>query len=354
MGLGKSKILSQGAAGGIVGTDNFNTVTYTGNGSTQSITGVGFQPDFVWVKERSATGQHSIFDAIRGATKRLDSSSNSGQSTATSSLTSFDSDGFTFGNESGNNNGVTNVAWCWKAGGATTSSNSSGTITTTTTVNQAAGFSILTYNGASNATSDTSDNGGGYYSVGHGLGVAPSLVFVKKTNNVGGWYVGGTALSSSGTNGNHLVLNTATAQVGQANILWGGAQTFNATTFGLGGWDVVNRNGDSYVAYCFADIAGFQKFGTYVATGSAGSPTVTTGFQPRFVMVKNLDKNQEWIIVDSARNNGANSLRPDSTAAENTAGDNAITLNSNGFTIAVSGSGVNYQSGDDFLYWAIA
>jgi len=353
MSLGKKKMLSQGAAGGIVGTDHFAPVLYTGNGSTQTITGLNFKPDMVWLKSRTASFPHYITDVIRGTGNVLRPSESDGQSSG-DGVSSFDSNGFKVSGGGSNQNSGSYVAWCWKAGGATTSSNSSGTITTTTTVNTAAGFSILTYNGASNATSDTSDNGGGYYSVGHGLGVAPSLVFVKKTNSVGGWYVGGTALGSSGTNGNHLVLNTATTQATQSNILWGGAQTFNATTFGLGGWDVVNRNGDSYVAYCFADIAGYQKFGNYVATGSAGSPTVTTGFQPRFVMVKNLDKNQEWIIVDSVRNNGANSLRPNSVAGENTAGDNAITLNSDGFTIAASGAGVNYQSGDDFLYWAIA
>lgn len=332
MSLGKRLIDIGGGSSGPVGTDNFNTVLYSGNSSTQSITGVGFQPSFTWVKVRNATGQHSLFDAVRGATKRLDSSSSGGQVTASSSLTSFDSDGFSFGNEAGNNSGENYVAWNWKSGAASNIAGSStGVSAASRSTNADAGFSIVTYTMSSSIIA-----------VPHGLNSAPKMAIVKRTDSSSSWFLYNTVASGKGRgflNGTDAFDNS-------------GMPTFGATNFTLQDSDPFSSG--SVVVYFFAEVTGYQKFGTYQATGSAGSPTVTTGFQPRFVMVKNIDRSQEWIMIDSARNNGANSLRPDSTGQENTNGDNAITLNSDGFTIAVSGSGVNFANGDDFFYWAIA
>ena len=221
-------------------------------------------------------------------------------------------------------------------------SNTDGTITSQVSANVYAGFSVITYNGATNATADTSNNGGAYWSVAHGLGAAPDLVFVKKRNGAGGWYVGGAALGSTGANGNHLVLNDSAAQVGEANILWGGSQTFNATTFGLGGWDVVNRNGDSYVAYCFKSISDYSKVGSFVGTGTSGN-FVYVGFQPRFVLVKPIYADS-WRIVGF---NGTYELRPNSSGAESN--NNVLTINPTGFTLNTADA----NSGN-VMYLAIA
>ena len=194
-------------------------------------------------------------------------------------------------------NGQNYVAWNFKAGGAAVA-NTDGIISTQVSANTTLGFSVITYDGATNATADTSNNSGTYWNVAHGLGATPDLVLVKKTNAAGGWYVGGAALSSTGINGNHLALNDSAAQVGEANILWGGSQTFNATTFGLGAWDVVNRNGDSYVAYNFTSISGYSKVGTYTGTGVAGEAgsLVNVGFLPQFVVVKRTDAVNSWVV----------------------------------------------------------
>ena len=341
MSLGK-RLISTDSAGGVVGTDNFNTVLYTGNGSTQPITGVGFQPDLVWNKIRSTAGDHNLTDSVRGAQKALNSNLTSAEANQSPLGITFQSNGFTAIDNSGggagvNGSGRTYVAWCWKGGGSA-SSNSNGSIPSQVSANPAAGFSIATYTGnnTQNAT------------VGHGLGIEPKLVIIKRLDVPNSWWIPLPILGSN----QFMEFSTAAATTDSQYQYTQTTDIFKFTSSSQSAQ--YNASGGSYVMYSFADITGYQKVGTYVATGSAGSPIVTTGFQPRFVMVKNLDKNQEWIIVDSARNNGANSLRPDGGAAENTVGDNAITLNSDGFTIAVSGSGVNYQSGDDFLYLAIA
>jgi hypothetical protein len=243
---------------------------YDGTPTNVSFVGTSFQPDFVWIKHRTNTYYHALFDSVRGIYPLHSNTTGAEDTAGILTLGSYDSNGFTTGNDNGttNGNGDSYVAWCWKAGGAAVS-NTDGSITSTVSANQDAGFSIVKYDGATNATTDTSNNGGSYWNVGHGLSSPPEMVIVKKTNNAGGWYVGFN-LSGVGSFdiGSHLVLNTTAAKVDTtSDILWGN-QNPTSTTFGLGGWDVVNRNGDSYIAYCFHSVDGYQKVGSYTG-GSA-------------------------------------------------------------------------------------
>lgn len=356
-------------------TRNFATVLYSGDGGNKSISTVGMKPDLVWVKQRTSPSRnHIISNSISSAnitnSLAFTSSNNNereytGGEASGTYIRSLDSNGFSVGSSNFTGaSGEDYVAFCWRAPDSET--NTSGTINTTVKKNVDAGFSILTYTGASNATADTSNNGGGYYSVGHSLGVAPALVIVKKTNSGGDWYVGGTALGSTGANGNHLVLSTSAAIASESNILWGGAQTFNATTFGLGGWDVVNRNGDSYVAYCFADITDYQKIGTYNGTNGVGTNTISTGFEPSFLLVKNVSAGNSWNIFDNKRspsNNREISLFANLSAAEfdyTTGGASSLGLQffSTGFQFVATNNGnrgeVNGATNQTYIYLAIA
>ena len=370
-----------------VGSENFDIVTYTGTGNAQSTNSlsnqsgtINFAPDLVWIKSRSNGTSHELNDSVRGQVSRLFSDSTSAQGTIANGFLSLDSNGFSL-NGAGSGGEVnalnrTYVAWCWKAGGAPTATNSAGAgnvptagsvkidgadsttalagiiAATRISANTDAGFSIVSYAGASNATADASNNGGAYWSVGHGLGATPDLVIVKKTNDAGGWYVGGAALGSTGSNGNHLVLNTSAAQAPESNILWGGGQTFNDTTFGLGGWDVVNRNGDSYIAYCFKSIIGYQKVGTYLGNGPTGQP-IPTGFEPSFLLIRKADDSQSWIMLDNVRdpsNPKTKTLLADTNGIETVTTQN-LSFTSTGFTL--SNFHVN-DSGTTFIFLAIA
>jgi hypothetical protein len=235
----------------------------------------------------------------------------------------------------------------WKAGG-TAVSNTEGSITSSVSANPDAGFSIVKYDGATNATTDTSNNGGSYWNVGHGLSSPPEMVIVKKTNAGGGWYVGFN-LSGVGSFdiGSHLVLNATAAKVDTtSDILWGN-QNPTSTTFGLGGWDVVNRNGDSYIAYCFHSVDGYQKVGSY--TGNRPTDVVIdTGFAPRFVMIKCNASGESWTVVDSSRED--NLLHPNTSGAEQSY--TGVSLTSTGFT--VHDSGLSNTNGATHIYLAIA
>ena len=368
MSLGKKKILSQGAAGGVVGTDNFNTVIWS-NGVNQHqspITGVGFQPDLVWIKMRTAGQNHVLTDSVRGVTKTLESNTTDGEETVAQGLTAFNADGFALGNDDRfNHDERSGVAWNWYAPTAETNNAGSNgaTIASTIKKNVDAGFSIVSYNGATNATSDGSNNSGVGWNIGHGLSVAPSLIIIKKTNNTASWYVGADGISSNPWttgNGEHLVLNETSGKSspGGSTKIWNSAPT--TTTFNVGGWDVVNRNGDSYIAYCFANIAGYQKAGSYTGDSAPSHPIYTTdngqsggtnGFQPRFVIMKNTANGYSWIMQDSVR--GASKfLYPNLNNSEVTSSTHITSFDSNGFTLG-SSVDVNY-SGDTYIYLAIA
>ena len=337
--------------------DNFGIVLYTGTGSSQSTNSlnsqsgtIDFAPDFVWIKERDGNDAHFLQDSVRGSTRTLYSNSTDADFDETQGVTSFNSNGFTLGTYQGMNNLNNNfVAWVWYAPTAESIGASGTRIASTVKKNVDAGFSIVSYAGASNSTADTSNNGGAYWSVGHGLGATPDLVIVKKTNAAGGWYVGGQVLGSTGTNGTHLVLNDVAIKANESNILWGGSQTFNDTTFGLGGWDVVNRNNDSYIAYCFRSVDGYQKIGTYTGDGQA-TKDISTGFQVRFVIIKATNAATGWIMYDSAR--GRNSGFEANTSAAEFTTTNLINFLVDGFSV----TNLNHENtlNKEYIYLAIA
>lgn len=270
---------------------HFDVVTYTGTGAAQSITGLSFQPDLVWCKRRSGSGQHHcLVDSVRGAANYLSSNSTGEENWdgGTSGLT-FTADGFDVSATSRHSNDTshTYVAWCWKAGGAAVS-NTDGTIPSMVSVNQAAGFSIVSYTGtATNAT------------VGHGLEVAPKLAIIKGCTNLGGstmqWDVWHTGLATD----EYLVLNSTDGKASAPNV-WNGTIP-NASTINVGDAAAVNAIGDQYIAYCWAEIPGFSKFGSYTGNGSADGPFVHCGFRPRWVMVKVADAVNDWTLLDSGR-----------------------------------------------------
>jgi hypothetical protein len=267
----------------------FNTVLYTGNSSTLAVTGVGFQPDWVWGKCRSTALSHRFFDAVRGVTNRLISNNTSAE-TSESGITAFNSDGFTLGSDQGLNFASdTYVAWNWKANGAG-SSNTAGSITSTVSANTTSGFSIVTYSGQSAAGT-----------VGHGLGVVPSMIIVKsRSNSSYGWAVWHSAFTQS----EYILMDTTDAK-GTASNYWNSSAPSTWTSaFGIGTEPkYVNNSGDTFVAYCFAEIAGYSKFGTYTGNGSADGPFVYCGFKPAFVMAKVYSGSaNQWLMTDDARN----------------------------------------------------
>tara|TARA_B100002019_G_scaffold131577_1_gene113044 strand:+ start:4328 stop:6727 length:2400 start_codon:yes stop_codon:yes gene_type:complete len=321
------------------GTEYFNTVLWTGNSSTQAITGVGFQPDFVWGKARSVGYAHNLFDAVRGATKSLVSSSTAAEITL-SGLTSFDSDGFTLGsNLDLNLTTHTYVAWNWLAGGSS-SSNTDGSITSTVSVNADAGFSIVSYTGTgANAT------------VGHGLNEAPEMVIVKDRDRTTDW----SCMAQYANNGNgHLGwirLNLTNAWA-TTSILWNNTAP-TSSVFSIGTYDYVNYSGSDYIAYCFSSVEGYSKIGSYTGNGSTDGTFVFCGFSVQFVLVKRSDSTDSWQIHDISRapfNPSDKYLLPDSSGAEGTA--TTVDFLSNGFKLR-SSSNLN-NSGGSFLFMAFA
>ena len=320
--------------------DYFNTKLHTGNGAEQAITGVGFQPDFTWIKKRNGTAVHYLFDAVRGATYFLNSDQNYANQDNAQSLKSFDSDGFTLGTMAGaNNNSDTFVSWNWRAGAGQGSSNTDGTINTTyTSVNTTAGFSISQYTGTgSNAT------------IGHGLGVAPKMVLVKRTNTTGNWTM--YHIGSGATK--YLYLNQTAAEASASGIWNDTAPT--SSVFSVGTDGEVNASGSTYIAYCFASVKGFSKFGVYYGDASADGPFIYTGFKPGLIILKRAgNAGNNWNMIDSVRNpsNDVDKiLFPSSNDAEVTT--TVADINSTGFKIRLTSSGWNHNQ-DKFIYMAFA
>lgn len=326
---------------------HFDVVTYTGTGAVQSITGLGFQPDFVWIKRRNGIGTPVLSDSVRGPTKQLFSDRVDFEQTSSEFVTSFDTNGFGLGpSEVGtgdtNTSDGTYVAWCWKAGGAAVA-NTNGTITSQVSANQAAGFSIVSYTGtATNAT------------VGHGLGAAPSMVFIKPRSGVTDhWSVWHQALGS----GYILYLDLTNA----VNV-WGSGQYLltsvpDASVLHLGTNQGTNQSGSDYIAYCWAEVPGFSKFGSYTGNGSADGPFVHCGFRPRWVMVKRTDGVGTWSIWDTDRdlsNPMVRALYTNSSGAEdNDPGDLDLDVTASGFKIR-NAFAYNNASGGTYIFAAFA
>ena len=314
--------------------NSFNTVLYTGNGGTNPISTVGFKPDFTWIKQRSGTRWHELFDSIRGVTKRINSNVADAQGTASTSLTSFDTNGFTLGNDlDGNENGQTFVAWNWKGSGIT-DTNTDGTITSSVSANKEAGFSVVRYTG--NASPST---------VGHGLGKPAELILVKVTSASASW-----AVYSEPTGINkYLELDNAGLSSNYSNY-WGPAAPTNSVFGVVDGNFNNNSSGATLIAYCFASIPGYSRVGSYIGTG--GSLTVYVGFEPSFVMIKRTDADGNWVIVDDKRANGDNRLYANLSNAEDAGQGESFT--STGFSPRQSSTNDTNISGGTYIYLAIA
>jgi hypothetical protein len=327
------------------GSEYMNAVLYTGNGGTQTVTGVGFQPDFTWIKSRSGADNHNLFNAVVGLPNRLFSNLTNAENTTAGTLTSFNSDGFSVGSISDvNANAVTFVGWNWKANGAGVS-NTAGTITSTVSANTISGFSIITYTG----------NGIDGATVGHGLGVAPSMIIIKnRTDSASAfWCVYHRSAFVSGADPNVLYLNSTQAQTDDTNV-WGSSPDFNSTTFKLGDYNGSNGSGDSLVAYCWAPIAGFSAFGSYTGNGSTDGPFVYLGFRPRFILIKRSSDIDDWFMYDTARSpyNPMNFVLSPNSSAADTATTNPDDL-SNGFKLRSTSGGTN-ASGSTYIYACFA
>ncbi len=328
-------------------SDNFKAVLWTGNGSTQSITGVGFQPDFVWLKNRSQNGYAPrIFDSSRGATKRLQSSTTAAESTDSTSLTSFDTDGFTVGSDIYVNNNNNNfVAWCLKANGGSTSSNSNGSITSTVQTNNTLGFSIVKYtgNGTSGAT------------IGHNLGAVPHMFIVKRIGGSGtwNWRVYHKDMDASSPEDYNLPLNDSAAKYDRTE--WNDTDP-TSTVFSVNNHGSVNENSQDYICYAFTSKTGFSKFGKYTGNGSDYGPIVETGFEPAFIMIREVDQINNWNIYDNKRTttNPRNiQLQANLNDAESTNASIQVDFLSNGFQCKGSGGGLN-RNNSTFIYMAFA
>ena len=321
------------------GSEYFKTKLYTGDGSTDNpITGVGFQPDFVWIKERNDNGSHQLYDAVRGATKRLESNNNTGETTITNGLKSFDPDGFSLGNYSnGNQLNITHASWNWLAANGT-STPSGGTIASTVSANPTAGFSIVSYTGTGvNAT------------VAHGLNVAPKMVIVRKRSAAGGWIVGH---SSIGWN-NYIAIEDGAA--GANSTIWQDTAP-TSTVFSVGTNTTVNGSSATFIAYCFAEVEGYSKFGSYTGNGTdEDGPFVYTGFAVSWLLVKKSSGTGDWYISDNKRNTyNAVTGRIDANTSDIENTNNPwVDFLSNGFKIRDYDGSWN-ASGSTFIYAAFA
>ncbi len=318
----------------------FNTKLYTGTGSSNALTGVGFQPDFTWIKSRSDALSHALFDAVRGTTKVLNSNANTAEYTNTDTLTAFGSDGFTVGSNTGvNASGETRVAWNWKANGQG-SSNTDGSINTTyTSVSTTSGFSISKYVGTGSAAT-----------VGHGLGVVPKMLMIKDLSAATDWTIYHVGVGNT----KRLVLNTTGAQEDDASFFNDTSPT--SSVFSIGSSSAVNLSGRNYICYAFAEKKGYSKFGSYKGNGAADGTFVYTGFKPAFILQKLITSGSTgWGMFDSTRspnNVSKNMILANSNAVEDTGNAGAIDFLSNGFKWRTTDSWFNDSNENIFMAFA--
>ena len=320
--------------------DYFNTKLTTGTGSSQAVTGVGFQPDWIWGKRRDSSGNNSLFDSVRGITKGLESNGTGAEFTSTDYYSSFDSDGFTIAAGSsgaGNGSSQTAVQWCW-LGANGTASNSDGSITSTVSANTTAGFSIVSYSGSTNST----------FTVGHGLGAVPKIFILKKRSSSGtNWVMYNANLG----NDKRIQLNNTDASASTTGF---GSTDPTSSVFTVANGSTTGADGQTYIAYCFAEKKGYSKFGRYTGNGDANGTFVYTGFKPAWVMVKRTDGANSWIIMDNKRTI-SNPMGEELKAEDNSAGNVATRWDqlSSGFKLRNTGAAVN-GSGAAYIYMAFA
>ena len=326
---------------------HFQTLLWTGNDSSRSLTNTGnsnLQPDWIWTTSRSNGYNNGMFDSSRGANKELTSNTNNAEATLTTGVSAFNSNGFSFSGAAYNTNGYTFVGWQWKANGGTTTTNDAsatgvGTIDSVYQANTTAGFSIVTYTGTGSAGT-----------IAHGVGTTPHWVLVKnRSTGDRQWY-------------NQHIKNSS-ASKGQTLSTTGAEQTLSAvfgdtrassTVFTVGDNNSINDSGDDYVAYVFAPIQGYSKFGSYTGNGNADGAFVYTGFKPAWLMIKRIDSANHWLMFDIKRdinNVGEKWLRADTNDAAST----GIYWDglSNGFKARTNDPIIN-ASGGTYIYMTFA
>ena len=328
--------------------DFFNTVLYTGNTSTNAITGVGFQPDVCWFKDRVSVYNHVLQDAVRGVTKTIYPDDDAAQDTYANGQTSFDADGFTLGDQATvfNKSGDDYVSWNWKANGAGSANEDGSTNTTATSANTTSKISIGAFTGTGVAG----------MTVGHGLGVAPDFIVVKKTGGADRWGAY-QAKNTAAPETEALYFNYDYATTDDATFWNDVSPSSSVVTFG----DKGDLNATTTtVMYCWASVKGYSKFGRYIGTGGTGGdgPFIYTGFRPAFVIAKRTDSTGNWRVIDNKRNsyNGQyNTLVTSASTAQYTGSDDFgnTDLLSNGFKIRDDYDQVNASTGE-YIYMAFA
>ena len=325
----------------------FQTKIYTGS-NNQSVTNDGnsnLKPDLVWTKRRAVTETAMMQDSTRGANSQLFTANTAAESTRTDQVQTFDTNGVTFGTDTAgysNVAGNTYVMWQWKANGGTTSSNGDGGITSTVQANTTAGFSIATYTGNSNNPS----------SIGHGLGVVPKFYVIKQRDAVNPWKVYHSGIA---TDAEDYVMELNTTGAREDNVIWNDtgptSSVINFTDHGG-----VNQSGETYVAYCFAEVQGYSRFSSYIGNGNANGPFVWTGFKPAFVIVKKSSDTGNWLVYDNKR--GAFNLNDEyvyanEASAEATSSTSGYDFLSNGFKVRNTYNDGNVSS-ETYIYMAFA
>ena len=322
-------------------TDYFETTTYAGG--TTSITSLDFSPDWVWAKKRTGVENHGIFDSVRGATKTINSNTNSAETTRGGSLTSFDSNGWSMGGADGiiSASGNDYVAWAWRGSDSTAVSNTDGSITSTVSANTTSGFSIVSYTSTgSNAT------------VGHGLGVAPAMIiFKRRSGDTENWVVYHKSLGAT----KNIKLNLTDA-VSTSSTRFNDTEP-TSSVFSLGTSGDTNGGTSPFIAYCFSEVKSFSKISSYVGNGSSSGPMIWCGFKPAKVMIKSTGSGEDWFIWDNKRpgfNKSFNPyLQPNTSNAEYDGSGAFAELLSNGFKINGT-SGYLNSSGQEYIFYAVA
>ena len=328
-------------------SDYFNTKLYTGTGSSHAITGVGFAPNWVWIKHRDEANPHKIFDTVRGVGKSLKSNSSDAQASNEENgyVSAFGSDGFTVVGGSTSSNDVnkssgTYVAWNWKAGTSFTNDASStgiGSIDSAGSVNDTAGFSICTHTGT-----------GSLGTIKHGLSTKPSVILTKERSEARDWIMYHQSLGAT----KYLYLNTTAVAADSDNFMNDTEPT--SSVFTVKGFSEVNKASQTYVSYIFSEKQGYSKFSSYVGNGNADGAFVYTGFKPAWVMVKRTDSANDWCLYDNKRDTDnvvQDKLQPNQNSAESD--DTSMDFVSNGFKFRETGGNFN-ASGGTYIYMAFA
>jgi len=330
-------------------TDHFNAKLFTGNGSTNAITGIGHKPDLTWLKSRSGANDHQLYDIVRGVTKYLRAESSDSQGTAATGLTAFNTDGYTLGSAGTTNvNGGSMASWNWKAGGSQGSSNTDGTINTLyTSANTVSGFSISTYTGVGDVGSRT---------FGHGLTKAPEIVMIKNLSANENWVIGSDYTNPSLPWKYKLTLDNNAARAESGAYFADTAPTNSLVT--IEGNAGVNGSGNTLVAYCFHSVEGYSKMGQYKGNNNNDGPFIYTGFKPKFILIRQTNDTGQWRMYDTLRESYGQGdllkyLASEVSSAEATTSDGGLDILSNGFKIRSSGGNHDLNGNQDpYLYMA--